>query len=105
MDKEAVKRFIQVTHKKYYENLGEEFGKTIPAIFTDEPQFSHKQCLDFADERMDVTIPYTDDLEETFQTAYGHSLLKHLPELFWELPGEAVSESVMNIMITLRSVL
>lgn len=91
LDKEAVKRFIQVTHEKYFENLGEEFGKTIPAIFTDEPQFSHKQCLDFADERMDVTIPYTDDLEETFQTAYGHSLLKHLPELFWELPGEAVS--------------
>lgn len=40
---------------------------------------------------MDVTIPYTDDLEDTFKTAYGHSLLEHLPELFWELPGEAVS--------------
>ena len=91
LDKEAVKRFVEVTHEKYYENLGREFGKTIPAIFTDEPQFSHKQCLDFADERMDVTIPYTDDLEDTFKAAYGHSLLEHLPELFWELPGEAVS--------------
>lgn len=40
---------------------------------------------------MDVTIPYTDDLEDTFKAAYGHSLLEHLPELFWELPGEAVS--------------
>ena len=27
LDKEAVERFIQVTHEKYYENLGEELGK------------------------------------------------------------------------------
>ena len=91
LDKAAVKQFIKVTHEKYYEILGTEFGKTIPAIFTDEPQFSHKECLDFADEKKDVTIPFTDDLEDTFAEAYGHSLLEHLPELFWELPGDEVS--------------
>ena len=53
-----------------FRSLGEEFGKTVPAIFTDEPQFSHKECLDFAEEKKDVTIPYTDDLDETFQAAY-----------------------------------
>lgn len=91
LDKKAVERFIEVTHKKYYELLGDEFGKSIPAIFTDEPQFSHKTTLGFADEKADVTIPYTDDLEETFQAAYGHSLLEHLPELFWELGEDKVS--------------
>ncbi|MDO4272974.1 MAG: glycosyl hydrolase [Eubacteriales bacterium] len=91
LDKKAVERFIEVTHEKYYELLGDEFQKSVPAIFTDEPQFSHKTCLGFADERVDVTIPYTDDLEESFQKAYGHSLLKHLPELFWEVGEDKVS--------------
>lgn len=91
LDKKAVERFIEVTHEKYYELLGEEFSKSVPAIFTDEPQFSHKTCLGFADERTDVTIPYTDDLEDTFRQAYGHSLLESLPELFWELGEDKVS--------------
>lgn len=91
LDKKAVQRFIEVTHEKYYELLGDEFQKSVPAIFTDEPQFSHKTCLGFADERVDVTIPYTDDLEDTFKDAYGHSLLEHLPELFWEVGEDKVS--------------
>ena len=91
LDQKAVERFIEVTHEKYYEVLGDEFGKSVPAIFTDEPQFTHKTTLGFADEKTDITIPYTDDLEETFTKSYGHSLLEHLPELFWELPKEQVS--------------
>ncbi|MDY3918027.1 MAG: glycosyl hydrolase [Candidatus Limivivens sp.] len=91
LDKKAVERFIQVTHEKYAEILGSEFGKSVPAIFTDEPQFCHKTTLGFADEKKDVIIPYTDDLEDTFRAAYGHSLLEHLPEIFWELGEETVS--------------
>lgn len=91
LDKKAVERFIEVTHETYYELLGSEFGKSIPAIFTDEPQFTHKTTLGFADEKADITIPYTDDLEDTFTKAYGHSLLEHLPELFWELGEDKVS--------------
>ena len=45
MDKKAIDRFIEVTHEKYYEELGEDFGKTIPAIFTDEPQTTHKETM------------------------------------------------------------
>lgn len=85
LDKAAVKRFVEVTHEKYYEKLGDEFGKSIPGIFTDEPQFSHKTRLAFAKERKEVTIPFTDDLEDTYRDVYGHSLLAGLPELFWEL--------------------
>ncbi|WP_394923810.1 hypothetical protein [uncultured Robinsoniella sp.] len=85
LDKAAVKRFVEVTHERYYEKMGDEFGKSIPGIFTDEPQFSHKTRLAFAKERKEVTIPFTDDLEDTYQAVYGHSLLAGLPELFWEL--------------------
>ncbi len=91
LDKKAIQRFIEVTHEKYYENLGEEFGKSIPAIFTDEPQFCHKTRLNYAADRMEVIIPYTDDFEDTFRAAYGHGILESLPELFWEKGEDQVS--------------
>ena len=38
MNPEMVKRFIEVTHEKYFEKVGDEFGKTVPTVFFDEPQ-------------------------------------------------------------------
>jgi hypothetical protein len=91
LDKAAVERFIQVTHEAYYRELGDSFGTSIPAIFTDEPQFSHKTMLGFAEDKVALTIPYTDDFEESYQKAYGVSFLEHLPEVFWDLPGLEIS--------------
>ena len=91
LDPKAVARFIEVTHESYRKKLSGSFGKTVPAIFTDEPQFTRKTALPFAGSDRDVTLPFTDDLEETFVAAYGVSLLDHLPELIWEEPDGAVS--------------
>jgi hypothetical protein len=91
LDPEAIKKFINITHERYFEALGEEFGKSVPAIFTDEPQFTHKDHLGFSHEERDIAIPFTDDFEETFKNVYGDSLLDYLPELFWELPDGKVS--------------
>ena len=91
LNKKAIERFIEVTHEKYYSTVGDEFGKTIPAIFTDEPQFMRKGTLAFADSRQDVRLPWTDDLDQTFEAAYGVSLVDHLPELLWDLPEGKVS--------------
>ena len=91
LNPEAVRKFIRVTHERYHEHLGEYFGTLVPAIFTDEPQFTHKTTLSFADERIDVTIPWTDDLPETYEKAYGANLLEVLPEIFWELPDGKAS--------------
>lgn len=91
LNPEAVRQFINVTHARYHERLGEYFGTIIPAIFTDEPQFTHKTTLSFANERIDVTIPWTDDLAESYEKAYGINLLDVLPEIFWELPDGKAS--------------
>ena len=91
LDKAAIERFLEVTHEKYYETVGGEFGKTIPSIFTDEPQFTHKQTLGRATEKRDILIPYTDDFEDTYQKTYRDSFLEHLPEVFWELPEGKLS--------------
>lgn len=86
MNKKAVERFIQVTHERYYGALGEEFGKSIPAIFTDEPQIKGSMALPDGESEADVTLSYTDDLSETYEKEYGTALLDVLPELLWELP-------------------
>ncbi len=91
LNPEAMKRFIEVTHETYKKAVGEEFGKTIPSIFTDEPQFSHKQTLSFAESKEDVTLPWTPDFDETYDKAYGFDIKEKLPELFWELPDGKVS--------------
>jgi hypothetical protein len=91
LDRAAVEQFIGVTHEAYYRELGDSFGVDIPAIFTDEPQFSPKSMFGFADDKLTVTIPYTDDFEETYRRRYEESFLEHLPEVFWERPGLEIS--------------
>lgn len=88
LDKAAIDRFIEVTYERYLKTVGEDFGGVVPAIFTDEPQFSHKGTLGFATEAKDVILPWSDDVPETFKAAYGEDLVAHLPELLWELPDE-----------------
>lgn len=91
LNRAATEKFIEVTHEKYYKKVGEEFGKSIPAIFTDEPQLSRKSTLKFARQKGDVTFSYTDDLPEDYYGIYGEDLLDYLPELFWELPENEIS--------------
>ena len=92
LDKASIDRFIEVTHEAYKKKVGDEFGGVIPAIFTDEPQFTHKMTLRFADTPQDVALPWTDDLPETFAAAYGEDLIAGIPELIWELPEGNVSK-------------
>ncbi|MDO5422725.1 MAG: hypothetical protein Q4F41_03250 [Eubacteriales bacterium] len=91
LNKKAVERFLEVTHETYYTLLGEEFGKTIPSIFTDEPQFQRKETLAFAEEKKTLILPGTDSFEAFYRERYGESFLEHFPEVVWELPDGQVS--------------
>ena len=84
-------RFIEITYESYNRTIADEFDRTVPSIFTDEPQFSHKGTLKFAKDCEDVTLPWTDDLADTFRAAYGEDLIAGIPELIWELPDGKVS--------------
>ena len=90
-NKEAVEKFIEVTHERYYKRLGKEFGKTIPSIFTDEPQMAGK--FSFADpfSRKDATLSFTDAMNEIYKEKYGVELLDILPEIMWQLPNDIPS--------------
>lgn len=91
LNPKAVQRFVEVTHERYKETVGDRFGSVIPSIFTDEPQFTRKQLLDNSTDTHDIFMPWTDDLPETYKAQYNEDLLAHLPELFWELPDGKVS--------------
>ena len=91
MNRAAVARFISITHERYKQALGSEFGQSIPAIFTDEPGFTRKRTLDFAWGQQDVFLPWTDLLEAQYTRQFGDSLIARIPELIWELPDSKVS--------------
>ena len=90
---EAMAEFIRITYNAYEEAVGESFGKSVPAIFTDEPQTAVKELLPFALGHGDVTMPFTTDFPETFLAAYGMDLLDYLPEVFWDLADGKKSQA------------
>ena len=93
LNEEAIRRFLEVTHERYYGAVGDEFDKTVPAIFTDEPQFTRKKRLatSLAAPGTDVTLPWTDAVPEGYKAQYGYDLLDVLPEIFWEKADSSVS--------------
>jgi hypothetical protein len=88
----AIERFIQTTHEHYRAHVGQHFGKTVPAIFTDEPHFTKMQTKSLANDDKDVVRPFCADFFDTFRAAYRKRLENHLPELFWELPKNKPSQ-------------
>lgn len=82
----AIKRFTETTHDKYYARFSDDFGESIPSIFTDEPNFGRIGMPENAEDTDDISIPFTADFDDTFYKVYGYSILSKLPELFYELP-------------------
>ena len=92
LDKKAMQRFIDITYESYNRVIADDFDKAVPAIFTDEPQFAHKQTLRFATDKADVALPWTKDLPETYAAVYGgEDIVAAIPELIWDLAGGEVS--------------
>lgn len=84
LNKNAMDRFLEITYEGYKKAVGEYFDTTVPSIFTDEPQFSHKTCLRDPEDTKDVFFPWTGDLPETYYKTYKEDLLENLPLLVWE---------------------
>ncbi|MBQ8509269.1 MAG: hypothetical protein IJ493_05105 [Clostridia bacterium] len=92
LSKSAINKFIETTHERYKETVGEDFDGVVPAIFTDEPQFTAKGTFAFAKAQNDVILPWTPDMDELYEKRYGAKIADTLPELFWELEGGKISQ-------------
>ena len=93
LDAEPARKFISVTHEKYYDKLGQYFGKGIQAFFTDEPALQgnyfeisnrNRQVLDTPDPDIAVIecLNYSDKLFEKFSATYGYDLKPYLGYLY-----------------------
>ena len=92
LDKKAIERFIDITYEAYNRVVGDEFDRSIPSIFTDEPHFSNTTALRFPTDKTDVIFPWTDDFPDTYAKAYkDEKILDCIPELVWERADGKVS--------------
>jgi hypothetical protein len=87
---EAVREFIRVTHEVYRKKCGSQFGKTIPGIFTDEPNHGNK-FICYGESKVGNGLPWTPKLPAIFKRRYGYDSVPHLMELFWDVDGMEVS--------------
>ena len=83
---ESIGEFIRLTYDKYKTVVGDKFGKSVPAIFTDEPQFAENDIKMSSLDLKDTSIVWTHDFPETYKEEYGDDIRDFLPELIWELP-------------------
>jgi len=72
----VTREFIKSTHEKYKEVVGKEFGKSVPGIFTDEPQYG------FSEACPGPSVPWTTTLPRVFKASRGYDIMPHLLSLF-----------------------
>lgn len=71
----VVDKFIELTHEKYKEYMGEAFSKKIVGFFTDEPQYQR------------WGTSYTTMVADYFRTQYGEDIWDNIGLLFVEAEG------------------
>jgi hypothetical protein len=69
----VTEKFIELTMDGYEKAIGDEFGKLVPGIFTDEPNLNPPSG-----------IRWTPALFDKFVERWGYDLKIHLPSLFLE---------------------
>jgi hypothetical protein len=69
----VTEKFIEITMEGYRKHFGEEFGKTVPGWFTDEPNINPPGG-----------VKWTPDLFDVFENQWGYDLKESLPSLFEE---------------------
>jgi len=81
LNPESVQRFLDICYDPYRKRFQGEFGKTIPGIFTDEPNVFSLHNLPRG-----RRVPWTWRLPEEFRARRGYDLTARLPELFGNQP-------------------
>ena len=85
MNREAVQRFIDFTHEKYLEECGNEFGRRVPGIFTDEPQYGFVVYQrDWVNETQ-YSTPFDMQIRDIIKERYNYDIFDRIYELFFDV--------------------
>jgi hypothetical protein len=70
----VTEKFLEVTMEAYRREIGKEFGRHVPGVFSDEPNI-----------REVGSLAWSEILASEFEKRWGYSLLEHLPSLSYPL--------------------
>jgi len=76
LNPDAVACFIRLVYRRYYDEFKEHFGKTVKAIFTDEPSILARRAERGA-------MPGTTDILEHVNSHLGYDFRPYLPSLWY----------------------
>jgi hypothetical protein len=85
LNPEAVACFIRCVYQKFYDAFAPHFGKTVKAIFTDEPSLLARN----AERGM---VPGTTGVLEHVNAFLGYDFAEHLPALWYDDEPEAAAQ-------------
>ena len=71
--KGVTEKFIEITHEAYRKHVGNQFGKRIPGVFTDEAHLPGVYAGSW--------VSWNEEIPERFEQKFGYSLINHLPSL------------------------
>ncbi len=86
LQEDAIAEFIKVTHNKYFRKFGNEYGQTVPTIFTDEPRFGPVEQMSESKDSVGK-LYWTYNLDESFKKEYGYDIVERIPKLIWDEEG------------------
>ena len=107
-DADATRAFIEVTHERYKALLGDEFGKSILATFTDEPSLISWNIRT----AVFPILPWHEKYPEEFKARYGYELYLACVAValrmgneqtkrrcdFWEYIADTVAEGYFGVI-------
>ena len=70
LDEDAMKKFIDVTYEAYNAKISDDFGKVVPAIFTDEPQFTQIKRMNFSKGETNAILAWTNSFDSSFKAPF-----------------------------------
>ncbi len=85
----VTEKFIELTHQRHKEYVGNSFGKSIRFVFTDEPAVPPTNPTD---------LTWVDDMPEIFQQKKGYDLIHIIPTLLTE-PSDDDSKAITQARI------
>ncbi|MCL6458169.1 MAG: hypothetical protein K6T85_09205, partial [Gorillibacterium sp.] len=93
MRPEVTELFLKTTHEQYRSRFGDRFGKTIPALFTDEPEISPGNLFQDGDS----FLPFSYWFAAEFEKRNGYSLFDYLPFLFRDAIHAALPKDARQV--------
>lgn len=82
LSKKAIDRFIEITHERYKNILGDDFGRTVPSIFTDEPEYG--QARRVGNKLGTPRIPWDNELIAEYTEMWKDDLIGNIPLIFFD---------------------